>query len=74
MLDKVWQARFEQDKDRAGRIYTQATIDQVVQAAGRGMRAEDDYCETWIIDANIRRLLQYTTDFPKFFREAIRLV
>jgi len=74
MLDKVWQARFEQDKDRAGRIYTQATIDQVVQAAGRGMRAEDDYCETWIIDANIRRLLQYTTDFPKFFREAVRLV
>ena len=74
MLDKVWQARFEQDKDRAGRIYTQATIDQVVQAAGRGMRAEDDYCETWIIDANIRRLLQYTADFPKFFREAVRLV
>jgi len=74
MLDKVWQARFAQDKNRAGRIYTQATIDQVVQATGRGMRAEDDYCETWIIDANIRRLLQYTAEFPRFFREAVRLV
>lgn len=71
-LDKVWEARFAQDEQRASRIYTQATIDQIVQAAGRGMRAADDYCETWIIDANITRLLsRNTSDFPKFFREAI---
>jgi Rad3-related DNA helicase len=74
MIDKVWNARFEQNKEKAGTIYRQATIDQVVQATGRGMRADDDYCETWIIDGNILRLLQYTADFPKFFREAIRRV
>lgn len=72
LTDKVWEARFRTDKTRAGKIYIQGTIDQIVQAAGRGVRASDDYCETWIIDANVNRLLQYNTmDFPKFFREAI---
>ena len=72
MIDKVWEARFATDRERAARIYNQYTIDQIVQAAGRGMRAHDDYCETWIIDSNVSRLLtHYSADFPRFFREAI---
>jgi len=72
MTDTVWSERFKQNKPRATQIYLQTAIDSVVQAAGRGMRADDDYCETWIIDSNIQRLIQYhTTDFPRFFREAI---
>lgn len=72
MVDKVWEARKESDPLRFGRVYTQTAIDSVVQAAGRGMRAEDDYCETWIIDSNIERLLKHNNrDFPRFFKEAI---
>lgn len=72
--DMVWEARFKSDKQKGEKAYTIATINSLVQAYGRGMRAPDDNCETWILDANIIWLLNRNTrDFPRFFQEAVRV-
>lgn len=45
----IAKARAAHDKDYGNYIAAQ----NMVQASGRGMRAEDDRCETFIIDDNI---------------------
>ena len=55
--------------------YNVKTVQKFIQAVGRGMRAEDDYCETYILDGNIRMLLNnhlYKNLVPEFFKEAIQ--
>ncbi len=55
--------------------YAYKTIMTLLQAYGRGMRAEDDYCETYILDGNFRMLLRnrlYRNLVPNFFKEAIQ--
>lgn len=54
--------------------YAYKTIMTLMQAYGRGMRAENDHCDTYILDKNIQNLLRnkmYRHLIPKFFREAI---
>lgn len=55
--------------------YAYKTVMTLLQAYGRGMRAEDDYCETYILDGNFRMLLHnplYRNLVPEFFKEAIQ--
>lgn len=55
--------------------YAYKTVMTLLQAYGRGMRAEDDYCETYILDGNFRMLLHnrlYRNLVPDFFKEAIQ--
>lgn len=55
--------------------YAYKTVMTLIQAYGRGMRAEDDYCDTYVLDGNIRMLLNgkdYRSLVPEFFREAIQ--
>ena len=55
--------------------YAYKTVMTLIQAYGRGMRAEDDYCETYIIDGNIRMLFYnklYKPLIPEFFNEALQ--
>lgn len=55
--------------------YAYKTVMTLLQAYGRGMRAEDDYCETYILDGNFRMLLNnplYKNLVPEFFKEAIQ--
>ena len=48
------------------------TARAVVQMAGRGMRAEDDQCVTYIADENWRWFYRQNSQlFPAWFREAI---
>lgn len=54
--------------------YAYKTVMTLLQAYGRGMRAENDHCDTYILDKNIQTLLRnkmYRKLVPKFFREAI---
>jgi Rad3-related DNA helicase len=56
------------------RWYAYKTVITLLQAYGRGMRAEDDYCETYILDGNISMLLtgkMYRHLIPRYFKEAI---
>ncbi|MBM4240383.1 MAG: ATP-dependent DNA helicase [Euryarchaeota archaeon] len=57
------------------RWYAYKTVMTLIQAYGRGMRAEDDYCVTYILDGNINMLSDsrmYKNLIPTFFKEAIQ--
>ena len=54
--------------------YAYKTVMTLMQAYGRGMRAEDDYCYTYILDSDINMVLKspiYRSLVPDFFREAV---
>jgi ATP-dependent DNA helicase DinG len=53
------------------------TASAIVQAAGRGMRAEDDQCETFIVDDHSRWFIRQANNqemLPAWFTEAIQWV
>jgi Rad3-related DNA helicase len=56
------------------RWYAYKTIMTLMQAYGRGMRAHDDSCYTYILDGNIEMIFRsplYRSLLPEFFKEAI---
>lgn len=71
MRPAVIQARHKADK-----LYTNyLAVMALIQSCGRGMRAADDFCETFIVDDNIRWLLQSIRSMlPRWFKTAIRRV
>lgn len=65
----VMEARKKRDKEYAAYIAAQ----QIVQMAGRGMRAADDLSETFITDDFFRAMLaSYRHLFPRWFLDAVR--
>ncbi len=61
-------------RKRDQRWYAYKTVMTLMQAYGRGMRAEDDSCVTYILDSDIKMLLKsplYKSLIPDFFKEAI---
>jgi Rad3-related DNA helicase len=69
--DKQVSARFHLP---GGKLwYAVETIRALVQATGRGMRASDDWCQTYILDGAFRRMWDdYGRLFPAWWREAVR--
>jgi Rad3-related DNA helicase len=64
-----------QRKSKDPKWYAYKTVMTLIQAYGRGMRAEDDQCETYILDGNIRMLFTnrlYRHLVPEFFKEAVQ--
>lgn len=56
--------------------YAYKTIMTLIQAYGRGMRAEDDFCATYILDGNVNMLFNnplYKALLPRNFKEAIAI-
>ncbi len=52
--------------------YAIQTIRTIVQATGRGVRSEDDYCISYILDEQFGRLYrEYTGMFPRWWRDAL---
>lgn len=71
MRSKILQARAQIDSSYVHYL----TMQTLVQAAGRGMRAEDDQCETFLIDGQWSWFgSKYATYSPRWFRAAIRSV
>lgn len=69
--DPVVKARQKHDKDYGPYV----AMVNLVQAAGRGFRAEDDLCEIFIVDDNWFWFLRKYRDFaPSWFTQAIRSV
>ncbi len=50
------------------RWYSSNAAMAIVQGAGRGVRNENDYCATYIFDAQFERLIRY---MPNWFKDAI---
>lgn len=68
LLDPWIAARMRRDPKWVG-FQTASTV---VQAYGRGVRAEDDWAEFWVLDANIKWHMQkYKEYYPSWFRQAI---
>ena len=68
--DKQVNMRMKRDK----KWYAYKTVMTLMQAYGRGMRAEDDSCYTYIIDSDINMLFKspmYRSLIPEFFKEAV---
>lgn len=63
------------EREKLDRDYAMfATAQEIVQASGRGMRAEDDFCETFIVDGNwdawfYERSWKF---FPRWWRKAVQ--
>ncbi|MDO5851544.1 MAG: ATP-dependent DNA helicase [Methanobacteriaceae archaeon] len=54
--------------------YAYKTVMTLMQAYGRGMRAENDQCQTYVIDKNMEMILRnkmFKRFIPEFFKEAI---
>jgi len=65
----VMQARQERDAD----YFAYITAQNLVQMAGRGMRSEDDWCETFIVDDNWQWFRsRYRNFMPTWFLGACR--
>ncbi|MDR2873796.1 MAG: ATP-dependent DNA helicase [Methanobrevibacter sp.] len=63
-----------QRRKKDQRWYSYKTVMTLMQAYGRGMRAEDDSCHTYILDTDIKILFKspmYKSLVPEFFKEAI---
>ena len=55
-------------------MYAAMTAGKVAQMAGRGMRHEKDFCETFILDGNFGRLWKWNRDlFPAWFSGILRM-
>lgn len=70
--DKQINSRKKQDP----KWYAYKTIMTLIQAYGRGMRAEDDFCATYILDGNVKMLFSnplYKALVPRTFKEAIAI-
>lgn len=68
--DKQVNMRMKRDK----KWYAYKTVMTLMQAYGRGMRAEDDSCYTYILDSDINMLFKspmYRSLIPDFFKEAV---
>lgn len=71
MTSEVVKARRKHDK----RYTDYLAVMALVQSAGRGMRAVDDMCETFIVDASVGWLIARNRELmPKWFRMAIKRV
>lgn len=68
--DEQISERFHQKGGRTW--YAVDTIRSIVQMTGRGMRHRDDWCDTYIIDGSIKRLLKDNERlFPEWWRDAL---
>ena len=68
---KVIEARKKSDKQYLNYV----TVLRLIQMCGRGMRASDDRCETFILDANALWFLRAAKGMlPAWFRAAIRYI
>ena len=65
--DPQVRARKEADND----WYITETIRKLVQTHGRGMRAEDDKCDNYVLDSSFKGILRNKI-CPKSFRECVR--
>lgn len=70
--DKQVSKRLHGDRANGEAWYTVNTIRRLVQMTGRGMRHEDDYCTSIIMDGTFTKLFnKYGRWFPAWWKESI---
>lgn len=65
--------KLRMDTELGKEYYYASTAAQIAQAAGRGMRHEEDHCETFILDGNFGGLYDRNRSaFPAWFQRQVR--
>jgi Rad3-related DNA helicase len=60
---------FEEDSN----WYTNKMLSNLVQACGRGVRSQEDWCITYILDGGASNVIQRSkTKLPKFFVDRVQ--
>ena len=55
--------------------YNNTTSNIIIQSLGRGIRNENDYCTTYILDGCFTNLYQQTKEqYPKYIRDRIKII
>lgn len=55
--------------------YNNTTSNIIIQSLGRGVRNEDDYCTTYILDGCFTNLYQQTKEqYPKYIQDRIKII
>lgn len=73
LKDPQIQRRMASANGDGQRWYAMNTIATIIQACGRGVRSDTDWCTTYILDRQFQRLYGANRQaFPAWFREAIR--
>ena len=53
--------------------YSRMAIIKIVQGCGRSIRSDEDWAETFVLDGNFNRLMEYDNElFPEWFKESVR--
>ena len=69
--DKIVAARVYSSK-LGSEWYAATMLTTVLQMTGRGMRSKDDYCETYILDAQFNRVyLQKPSYLPEWWKQGV---
>ena len=72
--DKQISTRLHSDKKGGQLWFNVNAIRTLIQMTGRGMRSQEDYCETYILDAQFGRLYRQNKYlFPAWWREALHM-
>ena len=55
--------------------YNNTTSNIIIQSLGRGVRNENDYCTTYILDGCFTNLYQQTKEqYPKYIQDRIKII
>lgn len=61
--------------ERSSEWYARKTILRIVQASGRAVRGPTDYAKTYVIDAQILKLIANNSElFPEYYLDAIEIL
>lgn len=70
--DKIVSARVYGSGNLGQEWYAATMLCTVLQMTGRGMRSADDFCETYILDSNFRRVyFQRQLFLPQWWKDAV---
>lgn len=72
LAEKITAARLYSSGKIGHMWYVATAMTTVLQMCGRGVRSKDDACETWILDAQFKRIYQqYPSFLPPWWKDAV---
>jgi Rad3-related DNA helicase len=72
LAEKITAARLYSSGKIGNMWYIATAMTTVLQMTGRGIRSKDDFCETWILDAQFKRIYeQYPSFLPFWWKDGV---
>jgi Rad3-related DNA helicase len=75
LAEKITAARLYSSGKIGNMWYIATAMTTVLQMTGRGVRSKDDFCETWILDAQFKRIYeQYPSFLPFWWKDGVEWI